>query len=67
MSRWSRPTSKPPEPEPEKIEIEGLAASCQRCTLQPDITYYIPEIKVVTWKCEGCQKINILEGFEFFL
>lgn len=66
MSRWSRPKKVvDPETDQSKIEIEGLVAQCQYCREQTDVTFYLPEVKALTWKCSGCDRINIVEDFGF--
>lgn len=63
MSRWSRPKNmQEPPPDDTRIEIEGLVALCSLCNEQTDTTFYLPEVKALTWKCV-CGHINILEEF----
>jgi hypothetical protein len=61
MSKW---TSKPQQTEVPKIEIEGVSAMCRMCPQQADKVIYLPEVKALTWKCSGCDFINIIEDFD---
>jgi len=63
MSRWANKNSEKPETSGKKVEIEGLVASCELCKEQTDTTWYLPEIKALSWKC-SCGYLNILTDFK---
>lgn len=61
MPRWQKKST--PEPTVPSIEVEGLVAQCRFCNEQTDMTTYLPEVGALTWKCKGCDRINVLEDF----
>lgn len=65
MSRWdelSKPAKKPVE-NVNKIELDGVSAMCRMCPTQAGTVTYLVDMKVLTWKCEECGFINIIEEF----
>lgn len=65
MSRWTQyKNSEKPASEDKKIEVEGLVATCEMCNEQTDTTWYLPEVSALTWKCTGCDHVNILTEFK---
>jgi hypothetical protein len=63
MSRWTQNSKKPEVPEDQAKVYVGMVVCCKVCDEQNDDTYYLPEVKALTFKCEACGRLNIFEDF----
>jgi hypothetical protein len=63
MSRFSNMGSESPSTDDKKIEIEGIDVQCALCPQRTDITWYLPEVVALTWKCTACEHVNVITDF----